>query len=154
MKIFLDSSILVEYIKDDRKVLLEELLSRNLQLAYNSTVLSEYIYYFIGYYGEKSPRTLKENHRIQRVLSERNPLILLSSLEQIINNHPTADSVLRLMKAYNMLPNDAIILAHFLSVGIRFLASYDATDFVIPCQQEGVTLIDSVEVLNRHFPAS
>lgn len=35
-----------------------------------------------------------------------------------------------------------------------FLASYDATDFAIPCQQEGVTLIDSDEVLNRYFPVS
>lgn len=152
MKIFLDSSILVEYIKDDKKILLEELLSRNLQLAYNSTVLSEYIYYFIGYYGTKSPRTLKENHRVQYVLSEQNPLILLTSLEQITENYPTADSVLRLMKTYNMLPNDAIILAHCLTTGIRYLVSYDVTDFATPCREEGIIFIDSVEALNLHVP--
>lgn len=150
----LDSSILVEYIKDDRKVMLEEMLMRNLQLYYNSVVVSEYLYYFVGYYGKKAPRTLKENNRVGSVLTEQNPMELLTYFAQITDNHPAANTVVRLMKTYNMLPNDAIILAHCFSAGIKFLASYDATDFTIPCREEGIVLLDSVDVLNHHFPVS
>lgn len=63
-------------------------------------------------------------------------------------------SVVQLMKTHNLLPNDAIILAHCLSLGIKFLASHDATDFTVPCRAEGVTLLDSVAALDAHFPAS
>ena len=54
------------------------------------------------------------------------------------------------MTDYNMLPNDAIILAHCKSAGISYLASYDS-DFILPCQQEGITLIDSIETFQRIF---
>ena len=150
----LDSSILVEYIKDDRKVLLEEMLIRNLELSYNSVLVSEYLYYFVGYYGKKAPRTLKESNRVASVLAEQNPMELLTYFTQITNSHPSTQDVVRLMKTYNMLPNDAIILAHCLSAGIKFLASYDLTDFTIPCREEGIVLLDSIEVLNHYFPVS
>ncbi len=152
--IFLDSSILVEYSKGAKRELLIELFNRNLKLHYNAIVVTEYIYHFLGYFGTKSPRTLKENKRISTVLETHGAHKLFELFQQITDNYPTVDSVLRLMKTYNMLPNDAIILAHCLSAGIKFLASYDATDFTIPCQQEGITLIDSLDALDRHFPVS
>ncbi len=41
---------------------------------------------------------------------------------------------------YNLLPNDAIILAICKIHGIIQLASHDK-DFVEPCKQEGITLL-------------
>ena len=41
---------------------------------------------------------------------------------------------------YNLLPNDAIILATCKINNITKLASHD-TDFIIPCQQEGIQLL-------------
>ena len=154
MIIFLDSSILIEHSKGNKRELMSELLRRQIRLQYNAIVQTEYLYYFLSMHGLKAPRTLKENKSIPAILTKNDPLALLSLLEQTTDlGEPPTALVVRLMKTYNMLPNDAIILAHRLSVDIKFLASYDATDFVVPCQQEGITFIDSVEVLNLHFPA-
>ncbi len=154
MSIFLDSSILVEYAKKRQGELLEALMSRGVPLVYNSIVLTEYVYSSLGFEGGKSPRTLKETGRVPATLSQHDPLDLLHFFEQITDGHPTAESVVRLMKTYNLLPNDAIILAHCLSLGIKFLASHDTTDFAVPCQSEGVTLLDSLAALALHFPVS
>jgi predicted nucleic acid-binding protein len=44
------------------------------------------------------------------------------------------------MKKYNLLPNDAQILATCKIYGIAILASYDS-DFATACQEEGITLM-------------
>ena len=151
--IFLDSSILVEYTKEDRVDLLEEMLLRQFPLGYNSIVLTEYVYHFMGYHGGRSPRALQEAQRITDVFSEHNPMVMLDLFEQLTDKHPPTEEVLRLMKTYNLLPNDAIILAHCLTSSISYLASYDSV-FQEPCHQEGIILIDSVDALNAHFPVS
>jgi predicted nucleic acid-binding protein len=151
--IFLDSSILIEYTKEDRVDLLEEMLLRQLPLGYNSIVLTEYVYHFMGYHGGRSPRALQEARRIPDVFSEYNPLIMLALFQKITDKHPSAEEVLRLMTTYNMLSNDAIILAHCLTANISYLASYNS-DFQEPSRNEGITLIDSVDALNSHFPVS
>lgn len=151
--IFLDSSILIEYTKEDRVDLLEEMLLRQLPLGYNSIVLTEYVYHFMGYHGGRSPRALQEARRIPDVFSEYNPMIMLALFQEIIDKHPSAEEVLRLMTTHNMLSNDAIILAHCLTANISYLASYDS-DFQEPSRNEGITLIDSVDALNSHFPVS
>lgn len=44
------------------------------------------------------------------------------------------------MSKYNLIPNDAIILATCISNNIEQLASYDS-DFIIPCREEGIVLL-------------
>lgn len=154
MSIFLDSSILVEYTKRGQGELAEALLTRGVPLFYNSIVLTEYVYYFLGLQGGKSPRTLKEAGRIPTTLSQRDPLALLQFFEEVTDRYPSSESVVRLMRTYNLLPNDAIILAHCLSLEIQFLASHDTTDFAVPCRAEGVTLLDSLAALDLHVPAA
>ncbi|WP_381519056.1 PIN domain-containing protein [Spirosoma soli] len=75
----------------------------------------------------------------------------LTFLEQV--DKSVARETPRLMRTYNLLPNDAIIFSHCKSAGINYLASYDS-DFRPVCNKEGVTLIDSLDALDRHFPAS
>jgi predicted nucleic acid-binding protein len=50
------------------------------------------------------------------------------------------------MKIYNLLPNDALILATCKLENIAILASYD-TDFTKACLNEGIKLISKVEDL-------
>ncbi len=54
---------------------------------------------------------------------------------------------LQLMQQYNLLPNDALILATCKLNGITQLASYDA-DFDTVCRDEGIWLIKSIGDLN------
>ena len=51
------------------------------------------------------------------------------------------------MEQYNLLPNDAIILATCKLNDIPQLASYDA-DFDAACRDEGIRLIKSISDLN------
>lgn len=129
------------------------LLSRNCQLVYNSIVMTEYVYHALGYYGQKAPRTLQETRRIPDILDLYELRDLLGLFEPVSDHYPSANVVVRLMKAYNMLPNDAIILGHCLTANISYLASYDS-DFQLACQQEGIRLIDSLDALNTYWPVS
>lgn len=155
MTIFLDSSILIEHSKGNKPEMMAELMRHQVSLQYNAIVQTEYLYHFLSIHGMKAPRTLKENKRIAEILTQNDPLSLLGLMKQANgDNNPSTQGVVRLMKTYNMLPNDAIILTHCLTTGIQYLASYDVTDFAAPCRAEGITLIDSVETLNLHFPIS
>ncbi len=152
--IFIDSSILIESLKGNRKELVRALLSlREIRLFYNSIVKTEYLYYFLGYQGGRSPRALKEAKLIKNVISENNPLAMLSLFEQKTDAYPSVQNVIHLMNTYNLLPNDAIIMGHCLEAKIPYLASYD-TDFREPCRHEGVTLLDSAEAFHSYFPLS
>jgi len=51
------------------------------------------------------------------------------------------------MKQYNLLPNDALILATVKINYIDILASYDKKDFENPCKEEGIKLITSISEL-------
>ncbi len=55
MKIFLDSSILIEYEKQNKTDLLEALLDSDHQIFINPIVVSEYVYQLLGILGGRSP---------------------------------------------------------------------------------------------------
>jgi predicted nucleic acid-binding protein len=50
---------------------------------------------------------------------------------------------------YNLRPNDALILATCKYYGIKYLISVDKKDFTVPCEKEGIILIDSVEKFKK-----
>jgi len=149
VEILLDSSILIEHSKGTKRELMIEMLNHSAtRLYYETTVVSEYLYHFLGFHGEKAPRTLKENKRISEILTEHDVKKLFSLFSQLTTNIPRVDEVLRFMESYNLLSNDAIILAHCKSARMRFVASYDS-DFVIPCERGSITLIDSFEAFQK-----
>lgn len=105
IKIFLDSSILVEYRKGTKTELLDELIDRQYQLCYNQIVLSEYLFVVLAHYGQKSLRTLKMAYYIPQLLGDHDfesllqPLTFLEQVDQsVVKETP------RLMSTYNMLP--------------------------------------------------
>jgi predicted nucleic acid-binding protein len=54
---------------------------------------------------------------------------------------------LDLMQKYNLLPNDALILATCKIYQIRQIASFDSTDFEKACLGENIKLIQRIEDL-------
>lgn len=147
MRIFLDSSLPIEYLKGNRKDkdLLKHLLKLDVELVIDHTVFSEFMFHFLTVRGKKSGLSIKESGQIEKIIAEHDPYALLSALRLLPATSDLQEEAIRLMCRYNLLPNDALILAHCLEAPFEYVASYNS-DFVIPCQQEGITLIDSVEV--------
>jgi uncharacterized protein len=146
MKIFVDSSILIEFENGRRQELLEALRATNHELFINCIVGSEYVYRLLGILAEKSPMSVAESGKIGETLDKHETKLLLSAFEYL--NIPKLSMLqsIDLMKIYNLLPNDALILATCKLENISILASYDS-DFRRACQAEGIKLIMSVEDL-------
>lgn len=144
-KIFIDSSVLVEFKKQSKTALLLELIATTeIELVINSIVLSEYTFYLLAIEGEKSLRTLKENQEINGIISKDQPEDFLSLFTVLQNGNEVIKEFLELMKKYNLLPNDALILASCKLNNIKTLASYDKGDFTIACAGENIKLIQSI----------
>lgn len=143
-KIFLDSSVLIEYLKGNQTNFYELLIS-NLSNTFfiNDIVVSEYLYYILGFSTGVSPRTLQQKGKIKSTIESESKIIntinnfnFISANEKILVDAP------RLMSKYNLLPNDAIILATC-KLHQTKLASHDS-DFIIPCENENIELLRDV----------
>ena len=67
--IFLDSSILIEYIKQSKIEIFESLINnKEIVLHINSIVMSEFIFYLIAYKSNRSPLSCKEAKIIPNLL--------------------------------------------------------------------------------------
>jgi predicted nucleic acid-binding protein len=140
-KIFVDSSIFVEAIKGNKTDFYNNLISTvGNEYFINEVVLSEYLFYALAVYGGSSPQTLKERGVIPILINTdfRKPVLKYFSL--LNNDVSFFTNVPDLMVKYNLLPNDAIILATCKLHAITKLASHD-TDFIIPCKAEGIDLL-------------
>ena len=140
-KLLLDSSILVEYVKQNRTDLLDILAAPGrFDLFINSTVLSEVTFHWIELYGAKAPRTLQQSKQVPAILRERSPLDFFGQFTVLPSDDRLVPIYLRLMQTYNLLPNDALILASAKLHQIPVVASYDP-DFKSACAGEGMQLI-------------
>ncbi|MDR6807911.1 putative nucleic acid-binding protein [Dyadobacter sp. BE34] len=148
-KIFIDSSILVEFEKQTKTDLLLQLMSdKALNLFVNCTVLSEYTYYLLAIEGGKSPRAIKEDENIGAILIRNNPEPFLSTFQMVALRPEVTTTFLEMMSKYNLLPNDALILADCKLNSIDTLATYDIEDFSLACDQEGIQLVSSISDLS------
>jgi predicted nucleic acid-binding protein len=147
MKLFLDSSILIEYIKGNKTDLLDILIDRNEDLFINHIVFSEFIFHFLAVSSGISPLNLKRNKQIHASLSK-------FSLEKFIENFGILEmdeNILffsyEIMKRYNLLPNDALIIATSKISKIDAICSFDS-DFIDVCKAEEISLISSLNNYN------
>jgi len=147
MKIFVDSSTLVEYIKGNKTDLLEQLISSKNELFANAIVYSEFMFYYLAVIGEKAPLTIKESKQIKTIIEKHNPIDLFSNFQSLPVDNDTIMLSYQYMQKYNLLPNDALILATLKLNGIECFASYDDKDFASPCKKEKVRLIKSITEL-------
>ncbi|QKZ15538.1 type II toxin-antitoxin system VapC family toxin [Spirosoma sp. KUDC1026] len=147
-KIFLDSSILVEKTKGTKPDLFDFLFAyRSQDLCINQTVLSEYTFYLLIIEGGKAPVTLKRDAAISSIIRDHNPVNWLKSITYLELDNSIITEYLRLMQRYNLLPNDALILATCKLHGVTYLASYD-NDFGPACAGEEIKLIQQIDDLD------
>ncbi len=140
-RIFLDSSILIEYAKNKRVKLLDTLFDDNSSSCYiNETVVSEFYFQFLKLCTNKAPATLHSSNSIKSVLENNKNHLFINLFEFLPGDRSIIERVPQLMSKYNLLPNDAIILAACKIHNITKLASHDS-DFVLPCQAEGIELL-------------
>jgi predicted nucleic acid-binding protein len=143
-RVMLDSSVLIEYVKNSRVELFEALLSKgSLELCYRAPTLNEYLFHFLAIAGGKSPLTLKVNHAIEGLLASDVALDIFKPLSFLSDSDSVTTLTFQNMKQYNLLPNDALILALCHLHQIPYLASFDS-DFSYACLQENIILIQSV----------
>ena len=143
--VIIDSSLLIEYIKGRKSKLLLNLMNdKEHECFINETIVSEYLFYWLGINGGKSPLLVQSSRTIRDLITNNQSFQLLESFSFCSNNAQIHSLVPHLMSAYNLLPNDAIILATCKIHNITKLASHDK-DFIIPCQQEGIQLLTETE---------
>lgn len=137
----IDSSLLIEFEKGAKKKLLLSLTSnQNNECYINETIVSEYLYYFLILNSNSSPQSLKSSRKISEVLRQSADYKLLEKFLFLASDSLLFSLVPDFMSKYNLLPNDAIILATCKIHGITQLASHDK-DFETPCKSEGITLL-------------
>lgn len=78
MRILLDSSLLIEYEKQNKTKLMERLLESEHQLYINPIVFSEYVYQLIGIIGGRSPMSICESGKIDETMSSHDTKTFLS----------------------------------------------------------------------------
>jgi predicted nucleic acid-binding protein len=147
-RIFLDSSILVEKAKGTKHELFDYLIENlTLEKCINATVLSEFTYYYLAIQGSSSPQTLKEKQSIPSIIQQNSPLELLETFAYLTDSQDIIVIYLDLMQKYNLLPNDALILATCKIHQILQIASFDTTDFQQACLGENIKLIQAISDL-------
>ncbi|MCO5249373.1 MAG: PIN domain-containing protein [Chitinophagales bacterium] len=146
-KVFLDSSILIEYLKGNKVELLRELLaSPYIDLYISDTVCSEVLFYYLAIKAEKSPLAIKESHQIATYLDDNKALEFLSLFQSISLQDKYIELFIQLMSKHNLLPNDALLLSTCLQNEIKFLATYDK-DLISSTKTEGIHSLSKIEDL-------
>ena len=111
-KVFVDSSLLIEAEKGNFTEFLNDLYYDNAsQLCINDIVVSKFLFHFIGLQTGKAPLTIKERKEIAGVIEVYKEDGFLKNFEFIPSAKEILSIVPDLMSKYNLLPNDAIILA-------------------------------------------
>ncbi len=140
-QVIIDSSILIEYLKGNKsKLLLELITDSNYDCCITETIISEYLFYWLKINGGVSPLSLQSSSKISLILRSNSSYDILQRFIFCASTEDLYLLIPQFMSKYNLLPNDAIILATCKIHNITKLASHD-TDFTIACQEEGIQLI-------------
>lgn len=139
----MDSSILVEYRKGIQTDLLEAIVANQVFTpVISQVVVSEYLFYHLAIFSGKSPMSVKSAGEIDKYLSIGDPDTFLAQFAWLQDFPTLFKKGSHFMRKYNLLPNDALILANCQFQKIKYLASFDS-DYIIACQEEGIQLISS-----------
>ena len=139
--VFIDTSVLIENVKGNKKEFLLRLIqNRALTCFINETVVSEFMFHFLKLNGDASPKSSQSSGKIPSIIKSSDDYHLIRLFHFLPSDGNIFTLVPSYMSTYNLLPNDAIILATCKIHGITQLASHDS-DFIIPCQKEGIELL-------------
>lgn len=147
----IDSSVLIEYIKGTKTELLEAIVNKDINLKpyINHIVYSEFLFHFLALTAHKSPLSLKKSSTIQSILTNHEPIDFIRNFSIVEMNQRIIEFSYDMMKNYNLLPNDALILASCRYHKIPYLATYDS-DFNDICEQEDIALICKAEDVKNY----
>ena len=143
--IFLDSSLLIEYRKGTQTDLFEAIMAdADWQPYISQTVVSEYLFFHLAIFSGKAPLTVKSNKEVGQVLASSSPEIFLAQFDWLTDFESMPAKAAQLMGKYNLLPNDALIIAICQEHSLKYLASFDP-DYVPVCAGEGIQLIQTLQ---------
>ncbi len=147
-KIFIDSSIFIENFKGNttaKEIL--ELATDKFDVYINSIVFSEVLFKLMVLKSGKSILTIKSQNLISSLIKElKNYSELLLLFEVLEENKEVLNISLEFIEKYNLLTNDALILATCKYYGIDKIASFDS-DFEKATITEKIKLIRSMNDL-------
>jgi len=106
------------------------------------------LYYHIAIFSGKSPTTIKSAKDIGVYLEMGDPELYLDKFIYLPDFPNLFKNAIELMKKYNLLPNDSIILSTCKFHGIKYIASLDS-DFKNACDGEGIILIANKSEFER-----
>jgi|GEM_PF-234593 len=141
---FIDSSVLIEYIKGTQTELLELIFTSKTDNYINHIVYSEFIYHFLSVMSGISPLRLKTSSLISEILEEHDPLEFIHNFKILDMDEEIINKSNFFMINYNLLPNDALIFATCRIYDIKYLVSFDI-DFQEICEKQKIVLINSTE---------
>ena len=105
------------------------------------------MFYYLAVIGKKSPLSIKESRQIKEVIEKYNPMELFENFQILPIEETITVLSYNYMQNYNLLPNDALILATVKHYNLELLASFDQNDFKHPCEIENIKLIGSISEL-------
>jgi predicted nucleic acid-binding protein len=149
MKIFFDTSSLIEFIKGNKKAveLFYELSKLDVEGFINDVVFSEFLFHYIRLSSQISPFKVKEKGEISKFIKEKEPKDFIEQFQVLTSDEKTTELAYEFMRTYNLLPNDALILASCKQYDVSYLLSLDEDLGV--CEREGIVLLNSIEKLNK-----
>jgi len=146
MKVFVDSSVLIEFVKGNERArdILNRLLELSAEVYINDIVFSEFIFHYISLKSGLSPLTMKSKKEVGKYINERDPKEFIDQFRVLDVNESIVSMAYDFIRKYSLLPNDAIILATCKFHEIDLLASLDR-DFEEACRLEGLKFASSAE---------
>jgi uncharacterized protein len=114
-------------------------------------VISEFYFHALAAYGNKSPLSLKMSASISNIMRQHQPQKFLQIFNFLADDTLFIDATAQLMEKYNLLPNDALIIANCQYHNIQHIASYDINDLTPVCKSENMVLISSVQDFKTAF---
>lgn len=92
----------------------------------------------------KSPLSVKESKQIEVSLKKYELIDMFNNFQVLILDDTITKLSYDLMKKYNLLPNDALILATVIFNEMDILTSYDQKDFTEACLSENIKLVSNL----------
>ena len=125
----------------------EEILPEPIKyrLCIGQIVVSEYLFQCLKIdSGGKAPLTLKRAGKVPEMIRQFRHSEFFHLFTWLEGGPFISEMAPLFMENYNLLPNDAIVLSICKCCGVGAIASFDATDFVQPCHDEGIFLIQNL----------
>ena len=89
---------------------------------------------------------IKESGKISECFYKKNPIDLIPDIQVLGHSSEISHTTINLIKQFNLLPNDALILATCQHYEIKNIATFDS-DFEKPCNSLGIRIFDGADDL-------